>query len=62
MNLLFHPRGWEDYLFWRATDKAILRKLNRLIEEMSAPPVRGTGKPEPLKGRPDRLLVAPHRP
>lgn len=50
MNLLFHPRGWEDYLFWQATDKAILRKLNRLIEECLRHPFEGTGKPEPLKG------------
>jgi toxin YoeB len=51
MNLLFHPQGWEDYLYWQASDKAMLRKLNRLIEECLRHPFEGTGKPEPLKGK-----------
>jgi toxin YoeB len=51
MNLLFHPQGWEDYLYWQTTDKATLRKLNRLIEECLRHPFEGTGKPEPLKGK-----------
>jgi toxin YoeB len=51
MKLLFHPQGWEDYLHWQSTDKAILRKLNRLIEECLRHPFEGTGKPEPLKGK-----------
>jgi toxin YoeB len=51
MNRLFHPQGWEDYLHWQATDKATLRKLNRLLEECLRHPFDGTGKPEPLKGK-----------
>ena len=50
MRLTFDPDGWEDYLHWQATDKAMLRKLNRLIEECLRHPFEGTGKPEPLKG------------
>jgi toxin YoeB len=50
MNLSFDPDGWDDYLHWQATDKAMLRKLNRLIEECLRHPFEGTGKPEPLKG------------
>ena len=50
MRLLFEPDGWEDYLYWQATDKAMLRKLNRLIEDCLRHPFEGTGKPEPLKG------------
>ena len=50
MNLVFHPDGWDDYLHWQAADKAMLRKLNRLIEECLRHPFEGTGKPEPLKG------------
>jgi toxin YoeB len=42
--------GLGDYLHWQATDKAMLRKLNRLIEECLRHPFEGTGKPEPLKG------------
>lgn len=50
MNLAFYPIGWDDYLHWQTTDKATLRKLNRLIEECLRHPFEGTGKPEPLKG------------
>jgi toxin YoeB len=50
MKLTFEPNGWEDYLHWQATDKTMLRKLNRLIEECLRHPFEGTGKPEPLKG------------
>ena len=50
MNLLFHPQGWDDYLYWQATDKVMLRKLNRLLEECVRHPFEGAGKPEPLKG------------
>ena len=50
MRLVFDPAGWDDYLRWQATDKAMLRKLNRLIEECLRHPSEGTGKPEPLRG------------
>lgn len=50
MRLVFDPGGWDDYLHWQATDKAMLRKLNRLIEECLRHPFEGTGKPEPLRG------------
>lgn len=50
MRLVFAPAGWEDYLHWQATDRAMLRKLNRLIEECLRHPFEGTGKPEPLRG------------
>lgn len=50
MRLVFGPQGWEDYLYWQATDKAMLRRLNGLIEECLRHPFEGTGKPEPLRG------------
>lgn len=50
MNLLFTDRAWTQYLHWQSADKAMLRKLNRLIEECLRHPFEGTGKPEPLKG------------
>jgi toxin YoeB len=50
VNLLFTERAWAHYLHWQTTDKAMLRKLNRLIEECLRHPFEGTGKPEPLKG------------
>lgn len=49
MRLCFTPRGWEDYLWWQANDKAMLRRLNRLIEATLREPFEGIGKPEPLQ-------------
>lgn len=42
--------AWEDYLHWQEHDRRILGEINRLIEEISRDPFRGTGKPEPLRG------------
>ena len=49
MLIRFHPRGWEDYLYWQQTDKAMLRKVNALIEAIRREPFSGLGKPEPLR-------------
>ncbi len=49
MRLCFTPRGWEDYPWWQANDKAMLRRLNRLIEATLREPFEGIGKPEPLQ-------------
>ena len=50
MNLIFAPQAWEDYQYWLKTDRAMLRKINGLIREITRTPFEGTGKPEPLKG------------
>lgn len=50
MNLAFDPAGWDDYLYWQSSDKAMLRRLNGLIRECMRHPFEGTGKPEPLRG------------
>lgn len=49
MLIRFHPRGWEDYLYWQQTDKAIARKINQLIRDIQREPFGGIGKPEPLQ-------------
>jgi len=46
----FAETAWEDYLYWQATDKSILRRINKLIEAIEREPFTGIGKPEPLKG------------
>ena len=50
MRLLWEDRAWDDYLYWQAQDKKILKRNNVLIEEMKRTPFEGRGKPEPLKG------------
>ncbi|MCK5057726.1 MAG: Txe/YoeB family addiction module toxin [Candidatus Aminicenantes bacterium] len=49
MKLVFAEKAWEDYLYWQKTDKKILKKINRLIQDIQRQPFEGTGKPEPLK-------------
>ncbi len=49
MRLVFTPLGWEDYLFWQSHDKAVLKRLNRLLEDSVRNPTEGIGKPEALR-------------
>ncbi len=49
MNTAFTTRAWEDYLYWQANDRQVLKKLNALIKECQRTPFEGTGNPEPLK-------------
>ena len=41
--------AWEDYLYWQSTDKKILKRINRLIKDITRQPFIGIGDPEPLK-------------
>ena len=49
MKIVFHPNGWEDYLYWQQTDKQTLKRINTLIKEIERNPFEGIGKPEALK-------------
>lgn len=49
MKIIFMNDAWEDYLHWQQADKAMLRKINGLIKEISRTPFQGTGKPEALR-------------
>lgn len=49
MRLVFTPNGWEDYVHWQAADRATLKRINRLIEDVVRDPFSGIGKPEPLR-------------
>ena len=65
MRLVFTPHGWEDYTFWVETDRAMLRRVNRLIEGALRDPTSGIGKPEPLRhllsGAWSRRITDEHR-
>jgi toxin YoeB len=50
MKLTFTETGWEQYLYWQSHDKAMLKRINRLLKDMLRSPFEGLGKPEPLKG------------
>lgn len=49
LKIIFLSTGWEDYLYWQAQDRKILKKINTLIKEIEREPYHGLGKPEPLK-------------
>lgn len=46
----WYDDAWEDYLYWQSQDKRTLRKINRLLDNISRNGYRCIGKPEPLKG------------
>ncbi|MGD9578278.1 MAG: type II toxin-antitoxin system YoeB family toxin [Syntrophorhabdus sp.] len=45
----FTKEAWGHYLYWQATDRSTLKKINILIRDTLRSPFKGTGKPEPLK-------------
>ena len=49
MKLVFAEQAWEDYLYWQAQDKKMLKRINALLKEIMRTPFEGTGKPEALK-------------
>ena len=49
MPISFSDLAWEDYLFWQAKDKALLKRINALLRDIQRSPFDGIGKPEPLK-------------
>jgi toxin YoeB len=46
---LYAKQFREDFAYWRATNQKISKKIERLIEESAQDPIRGIGKPEPLR-------------
>jgi len=49
MTLTFSSKAWDDYLYWQKTDKAQLKRINKLIKDIQRAPFEGIGKPESLK-------------
>ena len=65
MRLVFTPHGWEDYQHWVQTDRATLKRLKRLIDDVLRDPFAGLGKPEQLRhalaGAWSRRITEEHR-
>lgn len=49
MRLVFTPHGWDDYLHWQRTDRNLLKRINRLLDEVLREPFTEIGKPEQLR-------------
>ena len=50
MNKVWTENAWQDYIYWQTEDRKTLKKINRLIEDVSRNGNNGIGKPEPLGG------------
>lgn len=42
--------AWNEYCDWQKRDKSVVKRINRLIQEIERRPFDGMGKPEALKG------------
>lgn len=49
MRLVWDEAAWEDYLWWQAQDRRVLKRVNALLQEIARNGNGGIGKPEPLK-------------
>ena len=49
MKIDWEPSAWDEYVDWQTIDKAILKRINRMIKEIQRTPFEGIGKPEALK-------------
>ena len=49
MSIKFADAAWEDYLYWQGADKATLKRINILLNDILRSPFEGIGKPEPLR-------------
>ena len=65
MNIVFTDVVWDDYQHWVATDKAMVKRINKLIAEVRRTPFTGIGKPEALQhqlsGYWSRRITEEHR-
>lgn len=67
MIIGFSTNGWEDYLYWQKNDPKILKRINKLLEDIKRNPdsSEGLGKPERLKenlqGYFSRRITSEHR-
>ena len=65
MRVVFTPHGWDDYTHWETTDRSIIKRINRLIDDARPDPFSGIGKPEQLRhalsGAWSRRITEEHR-
>ena len=65
MKIVWTQAAWEDYTYWQKQDQKIFVPLNALIGDIQRDPVKGLGKPEPLKhklsGWWSRRITSEHR-
>ena len=52
-------------MYWQRVDRAVVKRINRLVDDALRDPTKGIGKPEPLKygisGAWSRRITEEHR-
>ena len=46
MALIWDRNAWDDYLWWQAQDRRVLKRINQLIKDIDRNGYKGIGKPE----------------
>lgn len=49
MHFEFTEDAWEDFQYWLDKDKTMSGKIRELLKDINRNPIKGIGKPEPLK-------------
>ena len=49
MRLVWDESAWEDYLWWQAQDRKVLKRINLLLSDVTRHGNEGLGKPEALR-------------
>lgn len=49
MRLVWTSYGWADHVRRQTADRALVKRINRLIDDALRDPTSGIGKPERLK-------------
>jgi toxin YoeB len=65
MKLIWDQNAWDDYVWWLAQDRKVLKRINQLIKDIERNGNEGIGKPEALKhgfqGYGSRRITDEHR-
>ena len=64
MQKLWSDDAWSEYLYWQTENKKLVQKINDLLKSVEREgPMKGIGKPEPLKYRKgySRRITDEHR-
>ena len=66
MEIIFTPQAFEDMEFWKSSgNKVVMNKISQLLNDISAHPFSGMGKPEALRyelrGKWSRRINSEHR-
>lgn len=49
VRIVWDIEAWEGYLWWQSQDRKVLKRINRLIDDIMRNGYEGIGKPEALR-------------